>query len=117
MNALAELGDTVATVFAAGGVVAAVFFSLSCLQTLKNPRPTDPTILRVLIEVHFLQTQQSKKVVFAWCPDVGITGNERDDSATKSAAKGPRSEQACPAQDLAMAARRNVTKAFHEWWV
>jgi RNase H len=91
--------------------------SLSCLQALKNPRPTHPIILRVLLEVHFLQSFLSKRVVLAWCPGhSGIPGNERADAAAKSASRGPRSSQGYVAQDLNKAAQRAITHTFIEWW-
>lgn len=93
--------------------------SLSCLKALQNPRPSHPIILRVLVQIHYLQTTLNKRVVLAWCPGhTGIAGNERADAAAKSAMRSPHNRiyKDLVYQDLANAAQQAITTSFRNWW-
>jgi ribonuclease HI len=93
--------------------------SLSCLKALQNPRPNHPIILRVLMQIHYIQTSLNKRVVLAWCPGhTGIAGNERADVAAKSAMRRSHKQtyKDLAYQDLANAAQQAITTSFRDWW-
>jgi hypothetical protein len=47
--------------------------SLSCLQALQTPRPTHPIILRVLLEIHSLQTVLHRGWCSSGAPDIWVS--------------------------------------------
>jgi hypothetical protein len=93
--------------------------SLSCLKALQNPRPSHPIILRVLMQIHYIQTSLNKRVVLAWCSGhTGIAGNERADVAAKSAMRSSHKQtyKNLAYQNLSNAAQQAITTSFRDWW-
>ena len=66
--------------------------SLSCLQALHHMKLEHPLIGMVIRKCVFLNTDK-KDIVFCWVPShTGIKGNEKENSAAKSALDLPRAK-------------------------
>jgi hypothetical protein len=92
--------------------------SLSVLRGLQSPQPQHVTIFAILLNIHTLQLEMTKRVVLMWCPGhSNIYGNEQADKAAGSGARTPPPLNPITTyQDLKAETHKILTKHFQEWW-
>lgn len=92
--------------------------SRSVLQSIRHFNSTHPLVIKVLVQLYQLKTQQ-KSVQFCWCPShVGILGNEAADRAATDAANSnlPIHSDRLPAKDWYPHIKRRVNEQWNERW-
>ena len=89
--------------------------SLSCLQALHHMKLEHPLIGMVIRKCVFFNAK--KDIVFCWVPShTGIKGNEKADSAAKSAFDLPRAKVGVPYNDFKHLISQYIFSTWHDDW-
>ena len=90
--------------------------SLSCLQALHHMKLEHPLIGMVIRKCVFLNIAK-KDIVFCWVPShTGIRGNEKADSAAKSALDLPRDKVGVPYNDFKHCINQYILSTWQDDW-
>ena len=90
--------------------------SLSCLQALHHMKLEHPLIGMVIRKCVFLNIAK-KDIVFCWVPShTGIRGNEKADSAAKSALDLPRTKVGVPYNDFKHCINQYIFFTWQDDW-
>ena len=89
--------------------------SLSCLQALLYMKLEHPLIGMAIRKCVFLNIA-NKDIIFCWVPShVGIKGNEKADSAVKSALDLPHAQVGVPYTDFKHLISQYIFSTWKEW--
>ena len=90
--------------------------SLSCLQALLYMKLEHPLIGMAIRKCVFLNIA-NKDIIFCWVPShVGIRGNEKADSAAKSALDLPHAQVGIPYTDFKLLIRQYIFSTWQDDW-